>query len=65
MHVKPTRLTGLVLTVLIAGSMALPAVAVAGGDKVQHGRPSEEMPYAGAGDRTDGQWGNPDAHFGS
>jgi len=53
------------LAVLVVGSLALPAVAAAGGDKVQHGRPSDEMPFAGAGDRTDGQWGNPDAHFGN
>ncbi|MBN1192097.1 MAG: hypothetical protein JXA36_00170 [Coriobacteriia bacterium] len=49
----------LVLGVLMV-SIALPAIAYAGGNQVQYGRPAGDMPFEGDDDRTDGDWGNED-----
>jgi hypothetical protein len=56
--VKRTIVAAIILALTL--TIALPAVAMAVGDQVQHGRPAGDMPYAGAGDRTGGDWGNPD-----
>jgi hypothetical protein len=54
------RWIALMLVVLsMAVVLALPVVAFAGGDQVQYGHPTTDMPYGGAGDRTGGDWGNP------
>jgi hypothetical protein len=57
---KRTKIAAIVLTGIIAASLALPAFAFAGGDQVQYGRPSGDMPFVGDDDRTGGDWGNPD-----
>jgi len=55
-----SRLRSTVLIAVLVLSLAIPAVAFAGGDQVQYGQPVGDMPYGGEGDRTDGDWGNPD-----
>lgn len=49
--------TWLVLALLVA-LLAVPAIAFAGGDQVQYGRP-DTTPFTGSGDRTGGDWGSP------
>ena len=55
---KRTIAAAIVLALTL--TISLPAIALASGGQVQHGRPAGDMPYAGDGDRTDGDWGNPD-----
>lgn len=44
---------------VMALSLILPTLALAGGDQVQYGRPRPATCLQGDGDRTDGDWGNP------
>lgn len=55
-----TKLVALSLASILAVSLVAPALAFAGGDQVQYGRPDGGMPFVGGDDRTDGDWGNPD-----
>lgn len=46
-----------VLTMLLL--LSVPVLAHAGGDQVQYGRPTTDVPYGGADSREGGDWGNP------
>jgi hypothetical protein len=54
------RIIAATIVLAVALAILLPSIAFAGGGQVQYGRPGGDMPYAGDGDRTGGDWGNPD-----